>query len=62
MFTGIVTGIGTVRKAVTGPGGLELTIASPYRDLEPGDPRGRAWWHGREHLFGDDHALRPVGI
>jgi riboflavin synthase len=37
MFTGIVTGIGTVRKAVTSPGGLELTIASPYRDLEPGE-------------------------
>ncbi|MEP7226711.1 MAG: riboflavin synthase [Gemmatimonadales bacterium] len=37
MFTGIVTGIGTVRKAVIGPGGLELTIESPYRDLEPGE-------------------------
>jgi len=35
MFTGIVTGIGTVRKAVVGPGGLELTIQSPYRGLEP---------------------------
>ena len=37
MFTGIVTGIGMVQKAVTGPGGLELTIESPYRDLEPGE-------------------------
>jgi riboflavin synthase len=37
MFTGIVTGIGTVRKAVAGPGGLELSIQSPYRGLEPGE-------------------------
>jgi riboflavin synthase len=37
MFTGIVTGIGTVRKAVAGPGGLELTIQSPYRGLEAGE-------------------------
>ena len=37
MFTGIVTGIGTVQKAVVGPGGLELTIQSPYRGLEPGE-------------------------
>ena len=37
MFTGIVTGIGTVRKAVTRAGGLDLTIASPYRGLEPGE-------------------------
>ncbi len=37
MFTGIVTGIGTVRKAVTGPGGLQLTIESPYRDLDTGE-------------------------
>ena len=37
MFTGIVTGIGTVRKAVAGAGGLELTIQSPYRGLEPGE-------------------------
>ena len=37
MFTGIVTGIGTVRKAVTRDGGLELTIQSPYRGLEPGE-------------------------
>jgi len=37
MFTGIVTGIGTLRKVVAGPGGLELTIESPYRGLEPGE-------------------------
>jgi riboflavin synthase len=37
MFTGIVTGIGTVRKAVARAGGLELTIQSPYRRLEPGE-------------------------
>ncbi|MEA2724711.1 MAG: riboflavin synthase [Gemmatimonadales bacterium] len=37
MFTGIVTGIGTVRQAVTRAGGLEITIESPYRDLEPGE-------------------------
>jgi len=37
MFTGIVTGIGTVRKAVTRAGGLELTIQSPYTGLEPGE-------------------------
>jgi riboflavin synthase len=37
MFTGIVTGIGTVWKAVTRGGGLELTIQSPYGSLEPGE-------------------------
>jgi len=37
MFTGIVTGIGTVRKAVARAGGVELTIQSPYRGLEPGE-------------------------
>jgi riboflavin synthase len=37
MFTGIVTGIGTVRTAVIGTAGLELSIESPYRDLEPGE-------------------------
>ncbi|HEY5940645.1 MAG TPA: riboflavin synthase [Gemmatimonadales bacterium] len=37
MFTGIVTGIGTVRKAVGRAGGLELTIQSPYTGLEPGE-------------------------
>ncbi len=37
MFTGIVTGIGTVRKAVTRAGGLELTIQAPYRGMEPGE-------------------------
>ena len=37
MFTGIVTGIGTVRKAVPRAGGVELTIQSPYTGLEPGE-------------------------
>jgi riboflavin synthase len=37
MFTGIVTGIGTVRQAVARGGGLDLTIQSPYRELEPGE-------------------------
>jgi riboflavin synthase len=37
MFTGIVTGIGTVRKAVARAGGLDLTIESPFRGLEPGE-------------------------
>jgi riboflavin synthase len=37
MFSGIVTGIGTVREAVTRAGGLELTIQSPHRGLEPGE-------------------------
>ena len=37
MFTGIVTGIGTVRQTVARGGGLDLTIESPYRGLEPGE-------------------------
>jgi riboflavin synthase len=37
MFTGIVSEIGTVRKAVRAGGGLELTIESSYRDLERGE-------------------------
>jgi riboflavin synthase len=37
MFTGIVTEIGTVRKAVQATGGLELTIGSSYPDLQPGE-------------------------
>jgi riboflavin synthase len=37
MFTGIVTEIGTVRKAVQTTGGLELTIGSSYPDLQPGE-------------------------
>ena len=37
MFTGIVTAIGTVRKAAVNRGGLELTIQSSYRGLEPGE-------------------------
>ncbi len=37
MFTGIVTAIGTVRSAVQPAGGLQLTIESPFGDLEPGE-------------------------
>jgi len=37
MFTGIVTEVGTVRKAARTPAGLDLTIASAYQDLEPGE-------------------------
>jgi riboflavin synthase len=37
MFTGIVTGIGTVLETRAGAAGLDMTIESPYRDLEPGE-------------------------
>jgi riboflavin synthase len=37
MFTGIVTGIGKVLEARAGEGGVDLTIESPYSDLEPGE-------------------------
>ena len=37
MFTGIVTGIGTVREAQPSDGGLDLTIACPYPDLAAGE-------------------------
>lgn len=37
MFTGIVTALGTVRRAVRGAGGLSLTIAAPYRALVVGE-------------------------
>ncbi len=37
MFTGIVTGIGTVGDVAERAGGLEFTIQSPYRGLEPGE-------------------------
>jgi len=37
MFTGIVTEVGTVTRAARSGGGLELTIASAYSDLEPGE-------------------------
>lgn len=37
MFTGIVTEVGTVRKALKARGGMELTIACSYPDLEPGE-------------------------
>jgi riboflavin synthase len=37
MFTGIVTGIGKVLDARAGPAGVDLTIESPYSDLQPGE-------------------------
>jgi len=37
MFTGIVTGIGTVVDAQVSAAGLDMTIESPYSDLEPGE-------------------------
>ena len=37
MFTGIVTGIGTVLDAHAGDAGLAMTIESLYTDLEPGE-------------------------
>ena len=37
MFTGLVTGIGTVLDIGSRAEGLELTIGSPYPNLEPGE-------------------------
>ena len=37
MFTGIITDVGTVQQAARTPDGLELTIATSYPDLEPGE-------------------------
>jgi riboflavin synthase len=37
MFTGIVSAVGTVEQARPNGGGVELTIASSYADLEPGE-------------------------
>jgi riboflavin synthase len=37
MFTGIITAVGEVRRRTSTAGGLELTIRSPYTDLEPGE-------------------------
>jgi len=37
MFTGIVTGIGTVSEARLSDGGLDLTISCSYPDLAPGE-------------------------
>ena len=39
MFTGIITAVGEVRRRSRGKddGGLELTIASPYEGLAPGE-------------------------
>ena len=43
MFTGIVTGIGTVRKARRPAGGLELTIAVALPGPGAGRERGGGW-------------------
>jgi riboflavin synthase len=37
MFTGIVTGMGTVVAALPNAGGLDLEIEAAYRNLEPGE-------------------------
>jgi riboflavin synthase len=37
MFTGIITGVGTVLEAVPADGGIKLTVRSPYRELQPGE-------------------------
>jgi riboflavin synthase len=37
MFTGIVTAIGTVVNLQASAAGLDMTIESPYSDLEPGE-------------------------
>jgi len=37
MFTGIITDVGTVQQAARTPDGLQLTIATSYPDLEPGE-------------------------
>lgn len=37
MFTGIVTAVGTVRQAASGPKGLTLRIGAPYRGIKRGE-------------------------
>jgi riboflavin synthase len=37
MFTGIITAVGTVQHSNQTDGGLELTIAAPFTDLELGE-------------------------
>jgi riboflavin synthase len=37
MFTGIITAVGTVQHSTQTDGGIELTIASPFTDLELGE-------------------------
>lgn len=37
MFTGIVSAVGSVRRAEPRDGGLDLTIAAPWTDLELGE-------------------------
>lgn len=56
MFTGIVTAVGRIRKAVRGADGLTLQIAAPYRGLVRGESiavdgacltverKGRGWF------------------
>lgn len=56
MFTGIVTAIGTLRRAARSRNGMDLTIAAGYTGIEPGESiavsgacltvtsRGRGWF------------------
>jgi riboflavin synthase len=37
MFTGIVTGIGTIRQTTPRSDGVQLTIQCPFPDLQPGE-------------------------
>jgi riboflavin synthase len=37
MFTGIITAVGIVQRTSRSPAGLELTIGSPFGDLERGE-------------------------
>src|SRR4051812_24361424 len=37
MFTGIITAVGTVQSSTRTSGGVELTFASPFADLELGE-------------------------
>ena len=37
MFTGIVTAVGQVSERTQSAGGLELTVASPYEGIAPGE-------------------------
>ena len=37
MFTGIVTAIGTIRQAMAGPDGVQLTIQCEFPDLQMGE-------------------------
>ena len=48
MFTGIITAVGQVSSRAHRDGGLELTIAAPYRGLDAGREHrgGRRLPHG----------------